>query len=420
MKYFDANDLYASLKLIGNNETAQFEKEFAHYIGAKHAIATSFGRTSLYLGLRAVDVVKKEVIIPAFICTVVRHAVVAAGGIPRFVDVDLDDLTINLDDLKGNISEQTKAIILVHYFGRVARNINDVIQIARRNNLILIEDCAHSLGAEYNGRKVGTFGDFSIFSLTKSMINFGGGMLVTNDHNIYRNAKNILDQQKTHLRKRIVECPLIVAYGFEQAIDKLIFDRFRKSIFKWWLIALPRILLISRQYIIKLVKLALATINFKRRKRNYPVYDDKGSSSNGYVQSIHMEPIIASLARTQLRKVDYLNQRRKEVASNLSKLSNYHLRDLDGFVGKDVYTHVVLTFPNSDIFDIIEKCKNRGLLLRPTWPTHQKLWKNQDTTNVKKIEKEFLTWNVNPMVTDREIQRFHQIITEISKSTGSS
>jgi dTDP-4-amino-4,6-dideoxygalactose transaminase len=124
-----------------------------------------------------------------------------------------------------------------------------------------------------------------------------------------------------------------------------------------------------------------------------------------------MEPIIAALARTQLKKIDFLIQQRKEINNNLTTLPNYHFRDSEGFVGKDAYTHVVLRFLNSDIFEFVEKCKKRGLLLRATWPTHQKLWENQDTENVRIIEKEFLTWDVNPMVTEQEIKRFLRIVS---------
>ena len=139
VKYFDFADLFASFKWVWSNEKAIFEKEFAEYIGAKFAIGTSYGRTALYLGLKAMDVKNMEVIIPAFICTVVRHAVTMAGGSPRFVDINIEDFNLNLDDLKQKISDKTKAIILTHYFGRVARNIEEVIQVAKENNIVLIE-----------------------------------------------------------------------------------------------------------------------------------------------------------------------------------------------------------------------------------------------------------------------------------------
>lgn len=414
MKYFDFHDLCSSFKWMWRNEKEVFEEDFAHYIGIKYAIGTSFGRAALYLGLRAIDIREKEIIIPAFICTVVRHVVVLAGGIPRFVDVNAKNFTIDLDDLKRQISKKTKAIVLVHYFGRVARNIHEVIQIAKQHNLILIEDCAHSLGAEYKGKKIGTFGDFAIFSLTKGMLNCGGGVLVTNNYNIYRTVRRILEKEKKHLKQRIVDFPIIVAYGLTQAINKFIFDRVRKSIFKWWLINLPKLIYVIRNYIINLVKLPSSMIRFKIKRKSYNARDTIGGTYNSYEENIHMETIIASLARTHLRKINSFIQQRKKICNHLTSLENYHFTDFDEFIFKDVYTYAVLRFPNSDIFELIEKCKKSGLLLRATWPTHQEIWENQDTENLRIIEKEFLTWDVNPMVTEHEMKRFIQIVSELN------
>ena len=416
MKNLDLDDFLASIKWIWRNERGIFEKEFAEYIGTKYAIGTSFGRTALYLGLKAIDVKDRDVLIPTFTCTVVRHAVIMAGAIPRFVDINLNSFDLNLDDLKGKITSKAKVIILIHYFGRVARNMYDVIEIARQNNLILIEDCAHSLGAEFAGQKIGTFGDFSIFSLTKGTINFGGGVLVTDNYNIYQKAKAILEEEKRiPLQTRIVDFPLTLAYGLEQAIDKLVFDRVQKSIFKWWLIDLPKSLIKIRGYVIQTVKLILLTKFIRRKRVRHHVYKTKINSSIHYPQGIHMEPIIASLARTQLRKIDSLIERRKEICDNLAKLENYHLEDSDGSDVKDVHTHLLLRFPGHDIFEVIQKCKKYGLLLRATWPTHQKLWKNQDTENVKRIEREILTWNVSPMLNSREIDKFFEILNACQK-----
>lgn len=414
--FFDFDDFFASLKWIWSNENAIFEKEFAQYVGAKYAIGTSFGRTALYLGLRAIDVSNKEVIVPTFICTVVRHAVTMAGGTPRFVDINIEDFTLDLDDLKRKISNKTKAIILPHFFGRVARNMDNVIRIARHNNLVLIEDCAHSLGAEYKGKKIGIFGDFSIFSLTKGMINFGGGVLVTNSATIHRNAQDILEEERIDLRKRIVDFPLTIAYGLEQIIDKVVFDRVKKSIFKWWGISLPRFLLVVRRCLIKSIKLPLSLTRAKAEKIISNVNDSTIRPSMSYEQGIRMQRIIASLGRTQLKKIDSLIESRRQIWHKLARLENCHFEDSEGFDGKDVYTYMVLRFPDTDISKLIETCRNHGLLLRLTWPTHQRLWDDQKTENVRRIETEILTWNVNPMLNRKEVEEFVKIVKECPKS----
>jgi dTDP-4-amino-4,6-dideoxygalactose transaminase len=389
-----------------------FEKEFASYIGAKFALGTSYGRTALYLGLKAINVQEKEVIIPAFICTVVRHAVVAAGGIPRFVDVDLENLTYDVSDLRNKISERTKAIVLVHYFGRVARNMEQVIQVARERKIALVEDCAHSLGADYKGKKIGTFGDFGIFSLTKNTVNFGGGVLVTNDAHLYQNAKKILKNEKMPLKKRLVDFPMVVSYGIEQIADKVLLETVRSDNFKLVLINLPSSLLKIRKVMLGMGKKMFSLLGPKPRQAKCSKVSPGVRASIAYEQSIHMEPIIASVGRSQLKKVETLNQRRKKIVIQLSELNNCHFRNSDGFIGRDVYTHAVLRFPGNNISEVIEKSRNAGLLLKATWPTHQKLWEGQATKNVKTIEKEFLTWNINPDLTEEKIRRFIKVVSE--------
>ena len=141
----------------------KLENEFSRYLGNTFAIATSFGRTSLLIGLSALGVCGKEVIIPSFICTVVRNAVTLAGATPRFVDISSEDFTYDMKELERNISKKTAAILLVHFFGRVARNIEPVIDLSRRTGIPIIEDCAHALGASYGGRKIGTYRNFFDF-----------------------------------------------------------------------------------------------------------------------------------------------------------------------------------------------------------------------------------------------------------------
>jgi len=410
MKYFAFRDIISCIKWIFHDDRAMFEKEFADYVGTHFALGTSFGRTALYAGLKAIDVLGGEVIISTFTCTVVRHAVTMAGATPIFVDINLANLNFNLDDLKKKISEKTKAIVLTHYFGRVARNMDNVIQIAEQNNIALIEDCAHSLGAEYKDRKIGTFGLFSIFSLTKNTINFGGGVLVTDNYSIYQDAKKILDNERISLKQRIVDFPMILAYGLEQMIDRLIFDRINKNIFKWWIIHLPHILLRMRQYIISFIKLPFLFFMPNRKKKKQHYQTPNVAAPERYRQGLLMEPLIASLARTQLCKIDGLIELRKKTYLDLCKIERIFFNNSENIAFKDVYTHMVLQFNDSDIFDTIKKCKKQGLLLRATWPTHQKLWLNQDTKNVRPIEKEILTWNVNPMLEQDERNKFIKIV----------
>lgn len=412
MKYFDLTDRWVSIKWIWKNEKNVFEKDFAQYIGTKYALGTSYGRTALYLGLKAIGAASGEVLVPAFTCTVVRQAIVLAGAIPRFVDVDFETFNLDMDDLRRKVSARTKAIILTHYFGSVAQNIEEVILFARENNITLIEDCAHSLGAEYNGGKIGTFGDFSIFSLTKNMINFGGGFFVTNNDNLYEKARAISKEERRGLKARILDFPLVLAYGMEQMIYKLLFDR-PGNPKKWWLIHLPRIMVTARNYLLASAQWPRKMIIFRRKSKNETTVTGPNEQRANYGQDINMEPIIASLGRNQLRKIDSLIDRRKRVHEKLIQCSHFHFNGREDMDKKNVYTHIVLRFNNNNIFEIIEQCKKRGLSLIATWPTRQKKWRHLDSEHMARVEKEILLWNINPDLTDLEIERAVTILNTL-------
>jgi dTDP-4-amino-4,6-dideoxygalactose transaminase len=411
MKYFDMNDIFAALKWTGKNQINAFEDEFSRYINTKYAIATSWGRTALYLGLKAIGATDKEVIVPAFTCTVVLHAVIVSGATPIFVDVDAETIEMDLEDLKKKITSKTKAVILTHYFGRVARNIDEVIQIARNNNISLIEDCAHSLGAEYKGRKVGTFGDFSIFSLTKNMINYGGGFMLTNDGTIYQNARCILKQDEKSAISRMLDFPLVLAYGLEQAVNKLVLDRVGKQKW-WWLTKAPNILIRLRSLLLSPLKLRPIFFNLSLMRNKSGEVNGEEKKIHSNYHSLNMEPIIASLGRSQFRKIDHLVHKRKEAFDTLAAFS--HMHAYDELNSKDVYTYVVLRFKDKDLFKVIEQCKAKGLSLRATWPTRQKLWAHQQTHNVLTIKKEYLLWSINPDLTESEKSDFMKIISTVN------
>jgi len=172
----------------------EFEDEFASFIGTKYAIGTSMGRTALIALLKAICVKEgDEIILPAYICEVVPNAILKLKGIPKFVDINPDNYHISLSHLKSLINEKTKAIIINHIFG-YPEDVDAIIgtMSLRSNKIYLIEDVTHALGAEYKGRKAGSLGDAAIFSLTKNMVNVGGGAITTNDQNIAENLKSII------------------------------------------------------------------------------------------------------------------------------------------------------------------------------------------------------------------------------------
>ena len=417
MKYFDHTDMFASISWFFNKNTVnQFEADFSEYLGIKHTIATSYGRTALYLGLKALGVFNKEVIIPAFICTVVRHAVVCAGAIPKFVDISYDTLEYDISRLNQSISKNTGAILVTHLFGKVPVNFDEIISIANTNGIPLIEDCAHALGAHHHNRKVGTFGHFSIFSLTKNTINYGGGVFATSNSQLFSTAQKILKQENYSLKKSIVDFPMVFSYGLEQIIDKAIFDRVGRSIYKWWLIKIPEWILRVRSFLISLLTLKIFKNHSTQpnsKNNNEPAVK---SNLSPYPFSLAMNKMTASLARNQLRKLDILNHNRERIFKNIVERLNPVVPCFKNSHSTGVYSFIVMKFENNILKKIIAHCRSKGLLLRPTWPTHQKLWDEQATPTVRAIGENILTWTVNPNLTQKEINNFADIINSLPES----
>lgn len=162
---------------------AEYEGRFAEYHAAEHAAATSFGRMACYYILRALDFpAGSEIIFPALTFWVVPEIARRARLTPVFVDVD--PLTFNIDPRKieAAITERTRAIVPTHLYGQPCE-MTEVMRIAEKHNLTVIEDCAQAVGARYRGRLVGTFGTASFYSfqLLKGINTYGGGMALTND-----------------------------------------------------------------------------------------------------------------------------------------------------------------------------------------------------------------------------------------------
>jgi len=173
----------------------KFEKEFAEYCGAKYALTTSNGTTALHLALESCGIGENdEVIVPELTFIATASAVLHTGANVVIVDINRDTLCIDPDVIEKSITKDTKAIIPVHLYGYPAE-MDKIIQIAEKYNLIVIEDAAEAHGAEINGKKVGSIGDISIFSFygNKIITSGEGGMLVTSNESLYKKAKLLRD-----------------------------------------------------------------------------------------------------------------------------------------------------------------------------------------------------------------------------------
>ena len=173
-----------------------FQRKFKDYVGAKYALATSSCTGALHIALLALGIGEgDEVIVPDQTWVATANAVRYVQATPVFVDINKTDWTINPIEIQRAITPRTKAIIPVHMYGHPA-NMSHVVEIANKYNLFIVEDAAPSIGAEFNGKKTGSFGHFAAFSFqgAKLMVTGEGGMLLTNDDELYLKAKKIWDQ----------------------------------------------------------------------------------------------------------------------------------------------------------------------------------------------------------------------------------
>jgi perosamine synthetase len=168
-----------------------FEKQFAQAFQAVDAVAFPYGRSAQWAFFKAVGIKNAEIILPAYTCSVVAHAVSLSGNTPRFIDINLDDYNMNLDAAEAAINEKSRAIIATHTFG-YPQNLDRLEAIVERaekrfgHKVWLMQDCCHAFGADWKGRMIGTSGDVAVyaFNISKIMTTIFGGMLTFQDQGL--------------------------------------------------------------------------------------------------------------------------------------------------------------------------------------------------------------------------------------------
>lgn len=264
------------------------EKEFKKYFGVRYAISFNSGRSAEYAILKAVGIKKRdEVLIQGFTCVVVPNSILWLDAKPVYIDFEKESLNMNPSDLKEKTTSKSKAVIVQHTFGKPAK-IEEIKNIAKKYNLFIIEDCAHSLGARHRGRKLGTFGDAAFFSFGRDKVisSVFGGMAITNDPKI---GQKLLDfQQKIpypsyfwifqQLLHPVVFVPVLVFYNFFD-LGKLILVGFQK---------------------LKLL--------------SFPVTIDEAKTKQPPEFPTRLPNALATLALSQFKKLNQYNQKREKIS----------------------------------------------------------------------------------------------------------
>jgi perosamine synthetase len=196
----------------------KFEEMFRDFCKIDFATSCSNGTAALHLALKAIDIKEgDEVIVPNFTFASPLNVIIHCNAKPVIVDIDKNNWTLDPTKIEEKITQKTKAIIAVHIYGHPC-NMNKIMDIAKRHNLKVIEDCAESLGATYNNKLTGTIGDIGCFSFfANKVITTGeGGMVITKDPEVYKKLELLRDHGMTKKRRYWHEIP-----GFNYRLTNL-------------------------------------------------------------------------------------------------------------------------------------------------------------------------------------------------------
>ena len=265
--------------------TKEFEDKFSEYIGTRYAVAVNSGTSALEIILRALNISGHSIIVPTNTFFATPASVLHAGCKVIFSDIT-ENLCMDPESLKENIRKDTKAVIVVHIGGIIPPQIYEIQEICEDYNLFLIEDAAHAHGSTLDGKKAGCFGVAAAFSFypTKVITSGEGGMITTNNDEIYKRALILRDQGKAGFHSnvhvelgynwRMSEIHAVIGLSQLNRIDEFIESR-RK---------------IARIYDIELRKLGLERIkipaNVKSNYYKYIVFLDKGVDRTSIKQKL--------------------------------------------------------------------------------------------------------------------------------------
>ena len=346
----EKDDIMLALKLIfqpwlwksvqksatAKNWTNFLEEEFKKYLGLICAISFNSGRSALMAILNSLGLEKNdEVLVQAFTCNAAVNPIIWTNLKPIYVDCDEKTFNMDAEDLKRKITSRSRVVMVQHTFG-LPVNLKEILEICQKNNLILIEDCAHSLGAEYYGKKLGTFGRAAFFSFSRDKIisSVYGGMVATNDDGLAKKIKN-----------------------FQEKIDEpsyfWIFQQLLHPILMNWLI-LPTYKFLGKYLLIlfQWLKILSKAVHWKEKRGKKPDYFPKKLPNS-----------LAILALNQFKKLERFNKHRKQIATfYLGELLNSKYQMLNT---KYENGHIFLRFPirHPRAQEIIKKSWKNNLLI---------------------------------------------------------
>lgn len=232
----DESDVQAVVEVLRSGRLAlgpraeEFERLICEYVGVKHAVSVSSGTAALHLIVRALGIGPgDEVLVPSFTFAASVNVILYEGAAPVFVDVDPETYCIDPHDLERKITPRTKAVMAVDVFGHPAE-WDDVLKIAERHGLKVIDDSCEALGAEYKGKKVGRFGDAAAFAFypNKQITTGEGGIVVTSDEEIARLCRSMRNQGRGEMGAWLEHERLGFNYRLDEMSAALGVSQFRR------------------------------------------------------------------------------------------------------------------------------------------------------------------------------------------------
>ena len=331
--------LFQPWRWIVGDSLQRLEEAFKNYLGVRYVASFNSGRSAAMAIFNSLGLEKEdEVLLQAFTCNAAANPIIWAGLKPVYVDCDERTFNIDIEDLKRKITPQTKAVMVQHTFGKPAE-MDEILKICQQYNFILIEDCAHSLGAAYKGKKVGTFGKAAFFSFSRDKVisSVYGGMAVVNDPDLGKRIKEY--QEKA---------------GFPSYF--WIKQQLLHPVLMNWLI-LPtyrfpgKYLLILFQWLHLLSK----AVHWREKRAKKPSYFPK-----------RMSNALAILALRQFGKLERFNEHRKEIAQfyfNQLKENNFKLPSQS----EQIFLRFTVKHPKAR--EIIRKAWRNNLLIGDWYTT---------------------------------------------------
>lgn len=339
----ETDDIWQAVKILfqpwqweEGSAIEKVEQWFRDYFKVYDAVSFNSGRSALMAILKTFKIGEgDEVLVQAFTCVAVPDPIIWVGAKPRFVDIDE---TLNIDPrlLEKSITKKTKAIVVQHTFGIPAK-IELTKNIAQKYNLILIEDCAHSLGANIAGKKVGTFGDAAFFSFGRDKVisSVFGGMAIINEKLKIKNAKLREYQQKLNYPSYF--------WIFQQLLHPIAFA-----------IILP----LYNIYLGKLILLILQRLHLL----SFPVYEAEKKGGRPAIFPLKYPNALAELLLLQLKKLDEYNHfRRKIAAFYFDRLKIFSDIQLPKIQDGAIYLRFNILTKNAE--ELLKIARKKGLVL---------------------------------------------------------